>query len=86
MGFLKYFIILALVIYSLSMLIISVRSGKAFKYIFLNAMLGVLILLILYFTKNFTGLNLAINKITIAISGVFGIVGVIALLFFNLIV
>ena len=49
-------------------------------------MLGIAIMLILYFTKNFTGLNLAINKITIAISGVFGIVGIIALLFFNLIV
>ena len=86
MEFLKCFIIILLTLYLLSMLIIAAKSGKAFKYLFLNAFLGLFILLILYFTKSFTDINLAINKITVALSGFFGIVGVIFILCLNLII
>ncbi len=86
MEFLKYFIFSCLAIYILAMLILSARSKKAFKFLFFNAVLGVFVLLLLYYTRGFTGLSLAINKMTVAVSGVFGTVGVIGLLFFNLII
>ncbi len=86
MEFLKCFIIIILTLYLLSMIIFAARSGKAFKFLFLNAFLGLLVLLILYFTKSFTDINLAINKITVALSGFFGIIGVIFILCLNLMI
>lgn len=86
MEFLKIFIIVVISIYLLSMLILSARCKKAFKLLFLNAIIGIFVLLILYFTKKYTGISLAINKFTVSVSSIFGIVGVIGLLFFNLII
>ncbi|MBQ4131108.1 MAG: pro-sigmaK processing inhibitor BofA family protein [Clostridia bacterium] len=86
MEFLKYFVLSCLAVYILAMLVLSARSKKAFKYLLFNAILGIFVLLILYFTKGYTGLSLSINKITLGVSGLFGTVGVIGLLFFNLII
>lgn len=86
MEFLKYFIISVTAIYALSILILSARSKKAFKYIFFNALSGIFVLLMLYFTKRYTGLSLSINPITVGVSGMFGSVGIIGLLFLNLMV
>lgn len=86
MEFLKYFIFSLCAVYILAILIISVRSKKAFRNIFLNALLGWLLLVLIYFTRKYTGIPLFINKITVGVSGIFGMIGVIALLFLNLII
>lgn len=86
MEILKYLMFSLLAIFTLVMLILSARSKKAFKYLFFNALIGIFVLLMLYYTKRYTGLNLGLNKITVGVSGVFGTVGVIGLLVFNLII
>lgn len=85
MKILKYALISVICITVFVILIISSRSKKAFKYIFLNAFLGVSVFFLLYFTKKFTGIVLALNFYTLVGSALFGIPAVILFLVLNLI-
>ncbi len=86
MVILKYFVIAVIFIFLISILILAVRSKNAFKYLALNSLLGILVFLLLYFTKKFTGLFLPLNPVTAVISTLFGIPGIIGLLILNFIV
>lgn len=85
MEILKYSLLAFGLIFVISTFVLAVRSKKAFRFLFLNALIGILLFLCLYFTKNFTSLNLYLNEFTFFGSAIFGIPAVIAFLFLNLI-
>ncbi len=67
-------------------LILAFRSLKPLKFLIFNAFLGITTLLILYFTKNFTGLFITINPITATAPIVLGVPSVILVLVLNFII
>lgn len=86
MDFLKYYIITIASVYIFVFLILAARSKKALKLLLFNAISGISLFLLLYFTKNFTGIFLCLNPCTFSVSSIFGIPGVITILFFNFII
>ena len=82
---LRIVIISLLLIYGFIYLILSVKTCKPFKTMFLFAFLGVVSLLIINLTAKYTGINLQVNEYTVGISGIFGLPGVIFLLIINMI-
>ncbi len=86
MEFIKYLFIVISVIYFLIILLLGTKSKKVFKYIILNSFMGLSVFFILYFLKNFTGIILYLNPITLSFSTIYGIVGVIGMLILNLII
>ena len=51
---------------------------KFFKTIFTSSIIGIVTLLILQFTSNFTGFKIEITPYTLGFSGIFGLPGVVA--------
>ncbi len=86
MEILKYFLLALNLIYAINILTFSSRTNKLFKYIALNSLLGIFLLLLLFYTRKYTGLAIYINLFTVSISSFYGIIGIIGLLFFNLII
>ncbi len=84
MEILKYLVLVVLGIGYFIILIFSTRTKKAFGLLLLNSFLGILVFGILYFTKKYTGITLALNKYTVFGSITFGIPSVIGYLFLNL--
>lgn len=82
----KITLIIFLLIYGFIYLILGAKTKKPFKTIFLNAFLGILLLLAISFTKRYTGINLPVNGYTLGLSGIFGIPGAVFLLIANLII
>ena len=64
--------------------IFSARTKKAFRVLLLNSFFGIFVFAILYFTKKYTGITLALNEYTAIGSATFGIPSVIGFLFLNL--
>lgn len=62
-------------IFGIIILIFSLISKNKFKILLLNALSGVLILLIINITSEFTGVYLPINKYTVTYCTVFGTFG-----------
>ncbi|MBQ3547828.1 MAG: pro-sigmaK processing inhibitor BofA family protein [Clostridia bacterium] len=62
------------------------KSQKPLKFLLFNAFLGVATLLILYFTKGYTGLFLTVNPITIGSSALLGVPAVILTIVLNFII
>ena len=80
------YIFLAILIFSaLTLLVIFIKSKKFFKLFFLNALLGITILIILKLTAKFSGVFLPINLYTVVGSSVFGIPAIIGFLILNFI-
>ena len=65
-------------------LIFSARTKMAFRLLLLNSFLGIFVFGILYFTKKYTGIQVALNEYTVIGSITFGIPSVIGFLFLNL--
>jgi len=82
----KYFLLTIFIISILSILIYSIKSRKPIKFLLFNAFIGVTTLLILYFTRKLTGLNIALNPYTVIISSTLGVPAVILTLFLNFLI
>lgn len=85
MDIFKYYLLALGIIFFVFTFVIAVRSQKAFRFLFYNAVIALLIFFLIYFTKEFIGIDLHINKVTIFGSAIFGVPAIIAFLFLNLI-
>ena len=85
MEFLKYFFIVIIGITALILLIFALYSRKFLKTMFLNAVSGLAVLLIINLTTKFTGVYIPANYFTVASSGVLGLPGVFGVLIANFI-
>lgn len=85
MEILKYVFLGLVLIVALITLVLAARTKKAFKFLFYNAVLGLAVFFVLYFTKKFTGVFLPLNIYTFLSSLFLGIPAIIAFLIFNLI-
>ena len=65
-------------------LLIAFLSKKFIKTLFLNAIMGILSVILISITGKFTGIYLPINQWTIGFSGVFGVMATIGMIVFNL--
>ena len=78
-----YIFIIILILAALSQFIIYIKSKKFFKLFFLNAVLGLAILIIIKITTKFSGVYLPINLYTVVGSSVFGLPAIIGFLILN---
>ena len=85
MDFLKYGAFTILGITYLIIIILSIKSRKPIKFLFLNAFFGILVLLLVHFTDTFTGVTLPINEYTVLGSSSLGVPSVIGFLILNFI-
>ncbi len=85
MKILFYLIIGVLALFSLYLLFLAFKSKKPFKFIFLNAVFGIGVLVLIHFTKRYTGVSLPINQYTVLGSGILGIPCSLAFLILNFI-
>ncbi len=67
------------------LLVLSIYSGRPFKNLALNAFVGLLTLGILNATSYLSGINIAINPITVVGAAVFSVPAVIGFLLLNII-
>lgn len=86
MTFFKYGAIILLAIFALTLLILAVLSRKPIRFLLFNSFIGVCILLILYLTRKFTGLNIALNPYTVSASAILGAPAVFGLMILNFII
>ncbi len=86
MDFLKYAVLIILGITYIYILVLSIKSRKPFKFLFLNALSGVLIICLIRFTQKYSGVFLPINQYTIIGCSTLGIPAVIGFLILNFIV
>ncbi|MBE6787077.1 MAG: hypothetical protein E7537_01880 [Ruminococcaceae bacterium] len=84
MKFIVYLTVILTAICILSILIISSKAKRPFRFMLLNSFIGVTLFLTLYFTKKYTGIEVGVNTYTVLCSAVFGIPGVIGILILNL--
>lgn len=77
------FYLLAICFFAIIILAVSYKSSHFIKSIFLSAFSGIGALFAVNILTPITGVALAANYITISVSGIFGIPGVIALLFMH---
>lgn len=73
-------LIITLGICAVTVLTALVKSKRFFSYLILSALSGIGSLFAVNLLSEVTGVSIALNYITLGISGVFGISGVIALL------
>lgn len=85
MTVLKYGAIILLSLTALILLIFSIKSRKPLRFLLFNGFMGVCVLLILYFIRKLTGINIALNPYTVGSSAILGIPAVIGLLILNFI-
>ena len=85
MRYLFYFLGSILVITAFYILILAIKSKKPFKFIFLNAICGIFVLLIINFTKKYTGVGLPINQFTTIGCSVLGTPCALGFLILNLV-
>ncbi|MBE6780631.1 MAG: hypothetical protein E7545_06615 [Ruminococcaceae bacterium] len=83
MTFLKYFLLTAFILALIAILVLAFKSRKPFKFILLNAFLGLSTLLILYLTRKLTGIHITINPYTVVSASLFGVPMVILIIFLN---
>ena len=80
----KYFSIAILI--AILILFFAFKSQKPIKLILFNSFLGITSLLILYLTRKYTGLNIAINQYNVLLSSILGLPAVLILLILNFII
>lgn len=85
MDIFKWATIILLAVSVLIILVFAARTKRALRCLLINSFLGISVFLILYFTKKFTGIVLALNVYTALGSAIFGIPAVIGFLLLNLI-
>lgn len=61
-------------------MIFAVKKGKPLKTVFIGAFCGLAAMLIINLTKGLTGVMIPVNPITVTISGLMGIPGVMGLI------
>ena len=79
MQFINYIIIGYSCLSVLIILFFALRTKKIFKTMLISAALGISTLLILYFTSSLTGFTIQLTPLTLGVSGVFGLPGVVAI-------
>ena len=72
--------IIALAVSALIILVALIKSGHFLGYIILTALSGIGSLFAVNLLSSLTGVSIALNYITLSVSSVFGISGVIGLL------
>ena len=72
-------LIIALTFSSLIVVLTLIKSGHFIRYLFLSALSGIGALFAVNLLTYLTGVSIALNYITLGISALFGISGVIAL-------
>ena len=72
--------IVAVCLSTLIMLVALIKSGHFFGYFILTALSGIGSLFAVNLLSSLTGVSIALNYITLSVSSVFGISGVIGLL------
>ncbi len=85
MMFLKYGVLILASVFGLTLIIFALLSRKPIRFLLFNGFMGVCLLLILYLTRKFSGLNIAFNIYTLSGSAIFGAPAVLGLLFLNFI-
>ena len=78
MDFFNYLLIGFISISVLIILFFALRTKNFLKTLLTSSFIGIITLLILHFTSNFTGFNLELTPYTIGFSGVLGLPGVVA--------
>ena len=73
-------LIFALAFGAVIVLLTLIKSGHFIRYLLLSAISGIGALFAVNLLTSVTGVSIALNYITLAVSGIFGISGVIALL------
>ena len=86
MDFLKYAVYILLGITYFYILILSIKSRKPFRFLFLNALCGVCVILLINLTQKFTGVFIPINQYTVVGSSTLGIPAIIGFLILNFII
>ena len=76
-------LIFALAFGAVIVLLILIKSGHFIRYLLLSAISGIGALFAVNLLTSVTGVSIALNYITLAVSGIFGISGVIALVLIN---
>ena len=76
-------LILTLAFGAVVVVITLLKSGHFVRYLILSALSGIGALFAVNLLTSLTGVTIALNYITLAISGIFGISGVIALVLIN---
>ena len=80
MNFLKYGALTLLGITYFVILILSIKSRKPVKFLFLNAVFGIVFLLLIHYTKRYTGAFLPINEYTVIGGETLGVPAIIGFL------
>ena len=74
------YIIMSLCILSiLIVLFFALRTGKFFKTLITSALIGIVTLLILYFSSKLTGFSIELTPYSLGTSALFGLPGVVAM-------
>lgn len=81
----SYFIIGVMIVFALIILTVSAKTGKLFRCLMLSAFSGIGSLFAVNIASYITGVTLAVNPVTLLISGIGGVPGTIALLLGNII-
>lgn len=76
-------LIFALAFGAVIVLLTLIKSGHFIRYLLLSAISGIGALFAVNLLTSITGVSIALNYITLAVSGIFGISGVIALVLIN---
>ena len=76
-------LIFALAFGTFIVLLTLIKSGHFVKYLILSAISGIGALFAVNLLTSITGVSITLNYITLAVSGIFGISGVIALVLIN---
>lgn len=85
MNFLKYGALTLLGITYFVILIFAIKSRKPIKFLLLNAVFGIVFLLLIHYTKRYTGAFIPINEYTVIGGATLGVPAIIGFLVLNFI-
>ena len=85
MKYLFYFLGLILILTAFYILILAIKTKKPIKFLLLNGLCGILILILIYLAKKFTGVIIPINEYTVIGCSTLGVPCAIGFLILNLI-
>lgn len=86
MQFFTIFSICVLSITLIAILIVCLKSGRFLKSFFLNAIIGIAVLIIINLLSRFTGVKIPVNEYTVPFCALCGIPGIILLTLLPLII
>ena len=85
MNYISYIVITYAALSTLIVLFFALRTKKFLKTLLTSAIMGISTLLILYFTSSLTGFMVQLTPLTIGVSGVFGLPGIVSIVLCKLI-